>query len=604
MAQPANIQQLNNANAAANANQNPNNVGATLQPCPVYDIIVLVSGTVDPVNKDHNALANSFPNPYAGAASGQDHHEDTDYYWDGNPKFVNALIDFQKSHDHVHVFQDHGWSGDNCKGNRILAGSYLGDWFVGVNGFETALPTYLNRKVSFHMIGHSHGGNVINEFTREIAKIAWPSDWKVKSYVYLSTPFFQTIHKPNPARNHGSAKVCNVFCQYDLTQVAIADFSLRQLTAVTDLVVSAPKTLKPPVDRIASFDGNAFRALAVAPQVRVKWNGWTQLPSNETTWNMDPTQGRNLYTRILDVLKDVKVIFDELKTMVNALNTEQVTRISEPFMGKPLEEKRKIISDGVRNQIVAELDKVLNGLKPTEDAFNRRIASGVYPVRGFMADIKVEALVLPLIALLDINAGSLDGKIPRLLYAAFKEQIEVFDDTLHTCNHIHSIPIVPVDVTPFDKYYRKRDPNFFDLKSRLIRAEQAYMGGPSQYNFTHMLFLLAAQLEDLHKILVKAENTTNIIDNVMYAYSFFDSSSSFYLRMMDLIRVARAWFQIFNDRYCGGIEVDQPVIDKMKCGSVGYLAMISHSVSRMELYPKVDEFLRAQFDSHETKPQR
>jgi hypothetical protein len=289
--------------------------------------------------------------------------------------------------------------------------------------------------------------------------------------------------------------------------------------------------------------------------------------------------------------------------MVIALNMDQVTRISEPFMDKDLEETRKIISDGVKNQIIAELDKVLGGLRPTENALNARVASGTYPVRGFISDIKVEALVLPLIALLDINAGSLNGKIPRLLYAAFKEQIEVFDDTLHTCDHIHSIPIVPVDVTRFDEYYRRRDPQFFDLKSRLIRAEQAYMGSPNQYNFTHMLFLLAAQLEDLHKILVKAEETTNTIDNAMYAYSFVDSSSSFYLRMMDLIRVARAWFKIFSDRYCGGIEVEQPPRDP-KYGSVGYLAVVSHSVSRMALYPKVDEFLRAQFDSHETKPQR
>jgi hypothetical protein len=469
---------------------------------------------------------------------------------------------------------------------------------------KPALPAYLKRTVSFHFVGHSHGGNVINEVTKRISKIgAWPADWKVKSYVYLSTPFFQTIHKPNPGRNHGGAKVCNVYCQYDMTQTAIADFSLRQLTRVTDVVVSAPKTLKPPVDRIASFDGNSFKALAVAPDVKVKWNGWTSLPSNETTWNMDATEGRNLYTRILDVLKDVKLIFSEVKNMVNALNTVQETRISEPFQKKGLIEKRKIISDAVRNQIVKELDTILAGLKPTEDAFKARVASGVFPVKGFLADIKIEALVIPLIALLDINAGTLDGKIPRLLYAAFKEQIEVFDDTLNTCKHIHSIPIVPVDVSPHDVYYKKRDPQFFDFKGRVIKAEQAYMGGPSQYNFTNLLFLLAANLEDIHKILVKAENTTTNIDRAMYAYSFVDSKSSFYLRMTDLIRVARAWFAIFKARYCGGIEIDKPDRNP-KYGSVPYLAVVSHSVSRMKLYPEVDKFLRAQFDSHETKPQR
>lgn len=620
MATPAKNSKLKQANAAANNNQNPNKVGATLQPCPIYDVIVLLAGTVDPVNNVATTLANSFDgdapklgkgqkNPYRGAAHDPakplESREDTDYYWDGNPAFIEALVKFQTSHDHVHYFGDHGWSGDNCVKNRELAGKFLGEWFIGIGGYTPALPTYLKRKVSFHLIGHSHGGNVMNEFTKSIAKMAWPADWKIKSYIYLSTPFFQTIHKPNPARNHGSAKVCNVFCQYDLTQCAIADFSLRQLTAVTEVVASAPKTLKPHVDKIVSFDGNSFRALAVAPQVKVKWNGWTKLPSNESTWNMDATEGRNLYTRILDVLKETKLIFDEVKNMVNALNEEQDTRISEPFLKKDLVERRKIINDGVKNQIIAELDKVLAGLKPTEDAFNSRVASGVFPVKGFISDIKVEALVLPLISLLDINAGTLDGKIPRLLYAAFKEQIEVFDDTLDTCFHIHNIPIQTVDVTPEDEYYQLRDPQFFDLKSRLIRAEKAYMGSPNQYNFTHMLFLLAAQLEDVHQILIKAENTTNNIDKAMYAYSFVDSSSSFYLRMMDLIRVARAWFAIFKARYCGGIEVmDKPRKEGARYGSIPYLAMVSHSVSRQAIYPDVDKFLRGQFDSHETKPQR
>ncbi|HRI64986.1 MAG TPA: hypothetical protein PK156_12145 [Polyangium sp.] len=619
MATPATNSNLKKANAAANNNQNPNKVGATKQPCPIYDVIVLLAGTVDPVNSDHDKLANSFEgakpnlakgqkNPYSGAAHDPakpvESRKDSDYYWTGNKPFIDGLIGFQKSHDHVHVFGDHGWSGDNCVKNRELAGKFLGDWFVGI-GYSPALPTYLKRKVSFHLIGHSHGGNVMNEFTKSIAKIAWPADWKIKSYVYLSTPFFQTIHKPNPARNHGAAKVCNVVCKYDLTQAAIADFSLRQLTRVTDLVASAPKKLKPHVDKIVSFDGNSFKALAVGPDVKVKWNGWTQLPSNETTWNMDPTEGRNLYTRILDVLKEVKLIFDEIKSMVVALNEYQDTRVSEPFLKKGFVERRKIISDGVKNQIVAELDQVLAGIGPTETAMKARVASGVYPVKGFFSDIKIEAFVTPLINLLDINAGSLDGKIPRLLYAAFKEQIEVFDDTLDTCNHIHKIPIVPVDVTSKDKYYQKRDPQFYDLKSRLIKAEQAYMGSPNQFNFTHMLFLLAANIEDLHEILVKAENTTNNIAKGMKVYSYIDSKSSFYLRMMDLIRVAQAWIAIFKARYCGGIEaMDMPRIEGMRYGSVGYLAMVSHSVSRVDLYPQVDQFLRAQFDSHETKPMR
>ncbi len=603
---------LSRANQAAHNNQNPNQVGATKQTCPIYDVIIIVAGTVDPVNnlRLDEKRANSFPtkNPYDGAAHDPskplESRKDTDYYWSGNPKFIDALIGFQKSHDHVHVFADHGWSGDNCVKNRELAGKYLGEWLIG-KGYKPALPSYLNRKVSFHLIGHSHGGNVINEFTKGIAKIDWPADWKVKSYVYLSTPFFQKIHKPNPARNHGKAKVCNVFCKYDLTQTAIADFSLRQLTRVTDLVASAPKKLKPHVDKIVSFDGNQFKALAAKPQIKVKWNGFTKLPSNESTWNMDPTQARNLYTSILTVLKEVKLIFEEIKRMVAALNQYQNTRISEPFMKKGLVERRKIISDYVKGLIFAELDKVLAGIKPTEAALKARVASGVFPVTGFVSDMKVEAFILPLISFLQIDPATLTGKIPELLYAAFKEQIEVFDDTLDTCDHIHKIPIVPVDVSSKDGYYQLRNPQFFSFKGRLIAAEQAYMSHPTPYAFVHMALLLAAQIEEIRDIMKKAQMLTNATAAAMTAYGVVDRKSSFYLRMNDLIRVARAWLLVLNSRYCGGIEVpEKPRIDGMKYGSVGYLAMVSHSVSRAALYPQVDKFLRGQFDSHEVKPQR
>ena len=52
-------------------------------------------------------------------------------------------------------------------------------------------------------------------------------------------------------------------------------------------------------------------------------------------------------------------------------------------------------------------------------------------------------------------------------------------------------------------------------------------------------------------------------------------------------------------------EADEKAMDrKPKYGSVPYLAVVSHSVSRKELYPPVDTFLRAQFDSHVVPPKR
>jgi hypothetical protein len=123
--------------------------------------------------------------------------------------------------------------------------------------------------------------------------------------------------------------------------------------------------------------------------------------------------------------------------------------------------------------------------------------------------------------------------------------------------------------------------------------------------------------------------------------------TSFYARMKDLIQLIRNWWTVLDSRYAGGIEwtrtkdeyardiqefnqelVDQAKVDAMEkrkptpmtadelakelkaierspaYGSVPYLATVSHSVSRTQLYPPVDTFLRAQFDSHVTPPKR
>ena len=113
--------------------------------------------------------------------------------------------------------------------------------------FDLILRTYPGWKkeeVHLHLIGHSHGGNVINQFTELIAskemiakstilkprKITeFPKLWKVKSITYLSTPFFQKKHQLNHSKLHQQCKIINVYNEYDLTQQLIADFSLVNL---------------------------------------------------------------------------------------------------------------------------------------------------------------------------------------------------------------------------------------------------------------------------------------------------------------------------------------------------------------------------------------
>ncbi len=666
MAQPANKQALSRANAAANNNHGGNSVGNPKQACPLYDVIIIVAGTVDPVNSK-GALANSYdgkpykktrrpaappppPSAYDKAAHDvrkpEESQQDSNYYWAGNAKFVGRLLGFQSSHDHVMVFRDHSWSGDNCVKNRQLAGQIFIDWLCG-HGMMSALPAYKTRKVSFHFIGHSHGGNVINEMSLRIAKVgAWPSDWKVKSVVYLSTPFFQTIHKPTTAKWHGAARICNVFCKYDLTQTAIADFSLRQLTRVTNVVSDPESKLGTYIDKIVKFD---FKSLAVLVKgLRPGWK-WDWLNTG-VTWHLDATQARNMYEKVIDLIKNIKLALEEVKKIVTYLSYEVDTPVSETFKGRGFVEGRHVIAPEMAARINQELDLVIAGTGPAERALRARVASGFYPGAGFYDDIHTESLLLPIISLLAVDPGSLEGKVPNLIFAAFKPLIEVFDDTLHTCDHLYSIPIVPVEVSNSDKYFRKRDPQFDKFKSALIQAEVKYMGSGAKYDFLHMLFVLAAQLEAAHGPLKIAKYAVEALNALLYVndpIAMWRGKTSFYARTKDLIQLVRNWWTVLDSRYCGGIEwtrtkdehardlqeladeaAAQAAVDKLDkrkrkpltaderkaelesidrapaYGSVPYLATVSHSVSRKELYPPVDTFLRAQFDSHVTPPKR
>lgn len=606
MASPSNASALKRANTAANNNQSPTKVGATKQPCPIYDVIVIVAGTVDPVNTNSKKA-----NSYHGSAHDPkfpETREDSDYYWTGNEKFINPIIAFQTEYDGIQYFPDFGWSGDNCVHNRRLAGEALGDWLCG-NGMPIAktLSALPNRKVSWHFIGHSHGGNVINEVTRRISNIGkWPATWKVKSVMYLSTPFFSKIHKPLTTRFHSAAKISNVFCDYDLTQVAIADFSLRQLSQGTHIVVGAQKTILPITDRIVKFDMNALNALKVWPSASLKLDWFKS--KVETKWEMNPVEGRNLYDKVIALLKDVKLLASEVRKILVELSQPVETRISEPMKGKGMVVKRAIIPPAIANKIIAELDKILAALAPTERNFTARRASGVYPVRGFLSDLNLggvagEWLVLVL-DLLEVDPNTLNGKLTNFLYDMFKDLIEVFDDTVHTPNHLYSsVPIVPFDCSQHDGYHGLRTTQFDKFKSRLIKCEAAYMGNPSRYNFLNLLFHLVAELEEVRKFVPTLRDKSSYLTTFVKWWTKVDSTSPFSVRMQQINTVIQSWLTILTARDCGGIVVDSSKRNP-KLGHIAYLAMVSHSVSRREMYKEMDTFLRSQFDAHPKKPKR
>ena len=149
------------------------------------NIIILVAGTVDPVCRQSSkeVRASSYEN-------------NGNYYWKDSPELIRQLKELEEKYENLAFFDKHGWSGNNTISNREIAGAYLANRLCGSNGQAAYYPAYFDIDVAFHLIGHSHGGNVINEFTKRAAVAEeWPEQWKIKSITYLSTPFFNNKHK-------------------------------------------------------------------------------------------------------------------------------------------------------------------------------------------------------------------------------------------------------------------------------------------------------------------------------------------------------------------------------------------------------------------------
>jgi hypothetical protein len=184
---------------------------------PTHHIVVLLAGTVDPVNSSQQR-ARSY-----GSTS----------YWQEYPDFVRNLQALISSSPNAALFDAHGWSGDNTAANRKIAGSYLADRLCGANGETAYYSGYKKHRVLFHLIGHSHGGNVANEMMARAAELEeWPDGWEFASVCYLSTPFYKDLHILSEAKLAKNCQFLNVINDYDLTQRFLAAFSLHDLIGI------------------------------------------------------------------------------------------------------------------------------------------------------------------------------------------------------------------------------------------------------------------------------------------------------------------------------------------------------------------------------------
>ena len=280
-------------------------------------VLVLVAGTTDPVNSDD-----------VGTRA---HSYDSDYmYWDDD--FTKDIQELSSKYKNLKLFPFHGWTGDNSIKNRETAGSYLVNRFCGAENEKAFYEeSYQKKRIHFHLLGHSHGGNVMNEMTKQMDKLGekWPEKWKVKSLTYLSTPFFKKIHqlKVTDKTFHKDAEILSLYNDYDLTQRMLADFSMEPLAGAIDSIDT---------QYLFGAIESLNQAIKDTPFENLKeWHfGFTISSMVQKSSVMNHDSGLELYSKTELILKKFKDVLVEVLKIIEALNKEYIFHTDKKILDK------------------------------------------------------------------------------------------------------------------------------------------------------------------------------------------------------------------------------------------------------------------------------
>ncbi|WP_375769014.1 hypothetical protein NR798_46335 [Archangium gephyra] len=570
----------------------------------VINIVVMVGGTVDPINSDPKVRSSSYRNPKIPEPPDPNVNNDPDWYWGDNKDLRIPLEDLRKKYRNLHLFVAHGWTGDNSPTNRRIAGAYLADRLCGGNGEKAYYKGFLHSEVSIHLIGHSHGGNVINEFTHRAATSKqWPKQWKIRSITYLSTPFFTRLHPVDTGAFHKDCRVLNVYCKYDLTQRVIADFSLHPLNDVLQQVRASEL-----VERIAQvkFETGLLTSAMLSVDAQLTGNKWYQL---DPKLLMDAEEGRKLYEGVLSTLKQVHAVFDKAREIIGRFNQGIDYPVPKELDAK-LTKHRQVMSDALASKFRLRLDEIERGLDKTKKAFLVRLKSGKFSHKGFFEDIHVIAFLQPLLRFLAVDRTSLRGPLWDLVYELLKEQIHEFDNTKTTpADQLRGTPfatrIVDLPITEKDKFFGQgKDAAFDKFISRLEGIEARYAETPSQHALMDLLFTLIAQMEPLRTAVSNWATAVDWYEGMLRSQAWVKSGLGTQTDqdklVLRFVQMLESYALIFKARDCGPMQVDDPSKQEKGApplGSIPYFAIKAHSTSRQELYPKVRTALEGQFDT-------
>jgi len=497
----------------------------------IVDIIMFVAGTTDPIN-----------------IKGEKHQANKNYWRDSQNNFWAKVKELKPQYLDLHIEDSFfSWSGDNNTEERNLAADRLLDLFVRV------YPGFKNREVHLHLIGHSHGGNVINQFTNLIATDKrFPKLWKTKSITYLSTPFFQKKHQLNHAKLHKDCKIINVHNEYDLTQRLVADFSLVNLEVF--LRNFQMEKFQKGMDILKSVNSSAFNLLT---------NAYIE----------DDREGPLLWRETAKGLLGINQLTSEFINYIKSIN------LNKPSLDKD------------RDQFITLLMEFLHWTYTTHNTFtkNSQKRKEGYGRSEFFEDLNLPSALATLNSLFDIKTGVKDSYILHLLAQVFATNSGITDsieiNSWNPKNQSKGLDILDLNITKYDSYNSRGKKTicegFINSTSKALQNN----------NLEEVLMRLFSQFLN-----------PDTVQNITYAFHgaeiYFTGNTDTQIK---ILRKNIEKYSTLVKQYHVGLVTEKDekeITDMMKRpGTIPYLAMISHGLSHTQFWPEVEDGLKNVFSS-------
>lgn len=496
----------------------------------IVDVVMFVAGTTDPLN-----------------IAGLKHQANTTYWQDGLQSFWEKTKELAPQYLDLHVEGSFfSWSGANNTEERNKAADRLLDLLMRV------YPAYKNHETHLHLIGHSHGGNVINQFTNLIVKDQrFPKLWKIKSITYLSTPFFKKKHQLNHTKLHKECKVINVHNEYDLTQRLIADFSLVEL-----------------VDFLRDFHMDNFsKGLNVLKGVDT-----SAFNNLKHIW-ISESEGTFLWGETTKAFSGLNILMNEFIKYIKGININ-VTSLSKE-----------------RDILVGILNNISQWTNTVQSTFSRNSVTreGGYGHKQFLQDLSLTSIVKVLNLLFDIKTGVNDSYILTFLARVFAENGGVTDsievNSWSPAEQASGLSIQDVNITTHDPYHSR------GKKAICEGFISGAAGAMQRNNLEELLMRLCSQFV--------TPKTMTIIYYALDATEFFvggDLDTQVKKLRMNMGVYENLVTKYHADLVAKKDETDFPEIIK-RPGSIPYLATVSHGLSHTQFWPEVESGLKGAFSS-------